>query len=415
MLNFPIRQVSGFGMTITNPPSATWPKSTQWRWFWYQAQELRSWHFVPRNLFSHIEWDSNFVVEVAQSKVNELSPATYPRTSDSTTEGGDSEYHQWVRDQLSSKSDLYSLSIRRPTADQVWSLAGNRFKKLTVDGNILLNIRNCEIDELTLAHFSTVTFDKCRVRFLEVQDGAASSINGANTYFGQINLRNKSIARLYLDGCTIRQVAPPTNPAENPFVGDVDLPRTYVVRGEVPAIGNVFRREGCPPVSSPQQLRDMRAHLSARSNLRAAGVFHAIELSNARASEPTYFESFVSWIYEVGSNYGNSMTRPFFWFLFFFCLIAASDLIFNLAEPVAKEDLYGWQNQLRSANIGDRIIKSFVYAGATVFNPLGVLATKSLVIAKTFWFLAFGHVLGLFGLASLALFFIALRRRYKLE
>ena len=58
-----------------------------------------------------------------------------------------------------------------------------------------------------------------------------------------------------------------------------------------------------------QWLRDTRAALVARSNTIAAGFFHARELTITRPREHWTFK-LASYVYEWGSNFGNSIARP---------------------------------------------------------------------------------------------------------
>jgi hypothetical protein len=165
-----------------------------------------------------------------------------------------------------------------------------------------------------------------------------------------------------------------------------------------------------------QWLRDAREAFTARNNLIAASIFHASELKLARPKE--WFKIFhpywlASWAYQVGSNFGNSIGLPLFWLFIFYVSIGVV-AYYSGTEPNVKASA-GWFTGIKAHGWCPEVLRAGVYAAQSILNPLNLFVTEPLVSVSNGWGVIASLVLGVFGIASLALFFLSLRRRFKLE
>ena len=165
-----------------------------------------------------------------------------------------------------------------------------------------------------------------------------------------------------------------------------------------------------------QWLRDTREALNARSNFVAAGIFHASELKLTRPKGPAKFFSaywWASWGYELGSAFGNSIGRSIW------CLVVILAALVVLAygagtEVTRPDDLRGWQQHLKGNDCSAQLLRASTYAVRSI-NPLNFFASQPLVVVSdTFWAVV-GGVFSIMGVATVALFLLSLRRRFKLE
>ena len=178
----------------------------------------------------------------------------------------------------------------------------------------------------------------------------------------------------------------------------------------------LFHRVTLPPTAERyrvQWLRDAREALTARSNLVAAGIFHASELrlSRSKAAGLTYW--LASWGYQLGSNFGNSIARALGWLIFsFFAIVLVAYC--SGTEPSQKASA-GWFTALKACGMWPEVRRAGVYAAQSILNPLNLFVQEPLVSVSNGWGAFAGLVLGILGIASLALLLLSVRRRFKLE
>jgi hypothetical protein len=160
-----------------------------------------------------------------------------------------------------------------------------------------------------------------------------------------------------------------------------------------------------------QLLRDGRASLTAKNNLQAASVLHAAELVMNRETE-SFFPNIVSRIYEYGSLFGNSIGLPILWmFVFWLC---AFEIAVCGGTSLNRDSLIGWQAALDGSAAKQQILRAAVYAFG-VFNPLNLLAPKSLVAVDCWGAALLCSLFGIAGTISIALLLLSIRRKFKLE
>jgi len=83
----------------------------------------------------------------------------------------------------------------------------------------------------------------------------------------------------------------------------------------------------------------------------------------------------------------------------------------ELTRPA--NELRGWQQSLEGGECAARLLRAGMYAMQSI-NPLNLFGSPLIVISRAWWAFV-GGVLGVFGLAALALFFLSLSRHFKLE
>jgi hypothetical protein len=120
-----------------------------------------------------------------------------------------------------------------------------------------------------------------------------------------------------------------------------------------------------------------------------------------------------SWGYQLGSNFGNWIGLPVFWLLIFFGSISVF-AYYAGTEPNLKASA-GWFAGLKACGSWPEVVRAGVYAAQSILNPLNLFVTEPLVSVSNGWVAFAGLVLGVLGIAALALFLLSLRRRFKLE
>jgi hypothetical protein len=270
----------------------------------------------------------------------------------------------------------------RPGGDARRHRVFNSEVKNLTDTGCALHIRNCRVDHLTLSNGSDVVIEDCWFRVLECHSNGPS--------FGRLRIWRGGILDLRLVG-------------EGRF-RDAVFVRTWVPRFRLP--GETF------DVASH---RELRAQFTSENDSLAAGVFHAAELSMERPNDPSRMNWLVGLVYELGCDYGNRTFRPVGWLLFVFLVLGAFAFFCDIGVLAMNEkELFGWQKHLHGNGCAPRLLRSAVLAVQALGNPLSLFA-KPLVIAKEPWqalVLMSGSVVGIL---AIAMFFISVRRRFRLE
>jgi hypothetical protein len=275
---------------------------------------------------------------------------------------------------------IASLTFRDGAAERRHRVFNAEVRSLSIH-RCPVHIRNCRIDHLMVIG-SDVVVEDCWFRILECRSD--------NYSFGMLRCWRGGILDLRLVG--------------GGNFRDAVFSRTWVPRFRLPR--ETFDVAGH---------RYLRTRFASENNSLAAGVFHAAELSMERPNDPSWMNRLVGLVYELGCDYGNRSVRPVGRFLLVFLALGlfafAGDIGVVAMEP---KELFGWQKGLDGTSLGARVLRSAVLAGQALFNPLNVFA-KPLVITKEPWqvlVLGFGSLLSIL---SIAMFFISVRRRFRLE
>jgi len=140
-----------------------------------------------------------------------------------------------------------------------------------------------------------------------------------------------------------------------------------------------------------------------------------VELAHERAHEG-HLSRAVSYIYEIGADFGSSLARPIGWFLLSLAMVTVVAILPG-AVCAGTDDLHGWQHVLIgttplkhcSLHASGTQPRAFVYAVPTDCEPLGVFGPRSTVIANTARYAAGLTALSLSG--SLAIVLLAISSR----
>lgn len=305
----------------------------------------------------------------------------------------------WTRQTLDANRDRYAIAdYSRPFCDAIGEWQVKRFKHLR-----LYNDQAFESDGGRIELFDMVTSD-CIVRLSncfvgEIRGGGRTTLELRDCWVGCLNFEPGSYQRLTIHGGGLLDVR--VN-GETGFVsGDILIDRVWIPR---------FQSDSKPNLGG---LRKLRTFFAGRNDPLAAGHFHAAELAIERTTE-SWANRLVGYLYEIGCDYGNSPSRAVCWLAF----TLGSIFVFNLLGDVAvvsETQLSGWQMSLPLPSFYSRLLRGFLLAFQSVFNPLGIFGGKSLLVVRDTASMLVVHGLGIIGLLSVAMFFISIRRRFKLD
>lgn len=242
---------------------------------------------------------------------------------------------------------------------------------------------------------------RCYVDKISVISGAGLNLKLRNCWIKSFDMAPASLRHLEIDGGGILALHCPSADGENPFTGPVTIKNLYLPRSPGTDM-------------NPQRLRDIRGHLISLHNTLAAGAFHGAELALDRPNESWSNRRF-NWLYEVMADYGNSTTRPIISFFILLAIMTVTTAV--LDDPVIADnnEAKGWKTALQSSTLLGQIGRSLMYAFSAIFNPLGVLNTKPLLLLTNPVAVVLVAIIGLFATLSLAFLVIGIRRRFKLE
>ena len=280
--------------------------------------------------------------------------------------------------QLDFPNAIQSLSIRESGA----KISNRDIEAISV-GLLTdkIEISNCRIGTLSLAQSP---------RALHIVDSSIGTLNFSSCPANPLILERTTVLRFALSG------GPPTT-------GNVAFRKVFIPRNAATSAADI------------QNLRTLRKNLSDNQNLLAAGVLRSVELAYERHLEHVPAQV-VSYIYEIGADFGNSISRPFWWALTSLVLsFLYSYLGNNIALGVPPADLHGWQTSLQETGHSSELLKSIVYAVQSIFNPLGIFSSRALLVTNDVFAGAVLTTIGLIGTLSLVLLLIAVRRRFKAE
>jgi hypothetical protein len=160
-----------------------------------------------------------------------------------------------------------------------------------------------------------------------------------------------------------------------------------------------------------QHFRTLRKKLTEIHSLDAAGIVHAAEL---KISGKTlgFLDGMISDLYAVGSKYGTDSSRA----LLCMALAIGSNVLFLWLSDgtTVSRNLVGWQEFLDGRMYSGLLRASYLAVGQT-FNPGGLFGPLSLVVTTNPLVGIVSTVLGLLGTAALALFLLAIRRKFRLD
>ncbi len=312
------------------------------------------------------------------------------------------EYRNWVLNQLNQNRHVVDLGLERGHLEIRELEYAAKVRNLSLaNGYGKIVIRNMCIGTLTAGDGIDVTLIDCSVNNLKIGD--SNKMDFLNSNIGRLEISGRILQWSMKRGALLRLHMSARGPDPNPIIGTIELRKVYLPHD--PSEFDV----------DPQEYRDARAFLLERNNTLAAAVFHSAELALDRHRE-SWANQFASWIYELMSDYGNSIARPLLWFLAIFVTVTTVGAIFDAIQTnIPHEELHGWQFTLDKVGWHGQLWRAATYALQSIINPFGIFSTKPLLVAKSpYW--SIGLTLPCwFGTLSLALIVISLRRRFKLE
>ena len=202
------------------------------------------------------------------------------------------------------------------------------------------------------------------------------------------------------------------------FVSDIQCPDP---KGPNPIQGDVVIKDLVLPnkrehilSGSPQGIRSMKSHLLSLQNVQAARYFHSAEMRLDREADDR-LNKIISYFYDYFSDYGSSLWRPVVWIVGSIVVMGMITfwndsylLAFSAKEYVGA---YSW---LVGSELVNRLARACYMATQPLQNPLGIWAGKMLLIPKHVSISIWLVVQALFNIVWIALFVVALRRRFKI-
>ena len=274
------------------------------------------------------------------------------------------------------------------------------FGHIQIDGDGITALKVCDarILKLVVVNVGKLTFKNCEIGELIVV-AARQTYRISNCMIGHFHVvDNCMVQRLEWDGGYLGQFSL-RRPLDDAFVGDVWFHKVKLSRDDT--------------IHDVQWLRDTREALNARSNLVAAGIFHAAELALTRRREDWTFK-IASLIYQAGSNFGNSIGLPLLIFGIVIAALIAIALGYETDLTREKHQLAGWQQELHGGECRAQVLRALLYAWQSI-NPFNLFGSQQLVVVRDNVGAILGGFVGVIGIAAVALFALSLRRHFKLE
>lgn len=151
----------------------------------------------------------------------------------------------------------------------------------------------------------------------------------------------------------------------------------------------------------------LRQHMTKASNNIYENMFFEYEQRTQRAiywHEGKYFNWLISWFYEFMSEYGQNIARPVILIL---ALWSIFGIFFTLVGNIEVNDTnYKW-----AKSISD--IEGFGYSFQNIVNPLSLLSKDMPYHTNNIGIVLLGFVETLFSLALIALWLLAVKRRFQ--
>ncbi len=312
---------------------------TELRWkSWFEQQKTNPNPSTPdelKNLFDHL------VIEAINNQ--SLERLDLPgRPGDVLIEGKGPE-HSYVRD------------IRPPY--NVKTKISNIRTRLIRAQESSLELRNVWADELQIVQCNNVTLVNC--------------------FIGTLIIKPQPTSTFEMRGGGVLCIDCPSPGEMSPFTGSVFFDNKVF-----------FAKTPNSRLKGPQPYRNMRSHMAALQNTPMANIFHRLEQSTERKMDGYGFARLISALYEYISDYGSSVGRPALYFIALMIFTFVITLCLDGATYASSDEPYGWQQSLIGSDYEAQLIRSLVITGQATLNPLGVFATKVLLVAKT-GFLAF--------------------------
>ena len=278
-------------------------------------------------------------------------------------------------------------------------------QSLTLQSQINLTLSDLSIKTLTLgAPDVHLRVSNCSIRQLDVHSrDSRTEIRLYQSNVGTLNVVPGALSHYEMHGGSLLNVVCPPPGPNNPFSGTVSFtPRVFFPRERDTYI-----------LAGPQPYRNMRYHLRALENVQMANLFHSAELAVERKDD-SWTNHVVSYLYELTSDFGSSVLRPFLWLSLLYVSSVYAIFCSDGAEVPEPSGLVGWQHALIDPAWGE-YTRAFYLALQSFVNPVGIFGLKYLLVPKYTQLAAWLSVDGFIGLILLALLIFAIRRRFRIQ
>lgn len=273
----------------------------------------------------------------------------------------------------------------------------------TGGGSICLE--NLTIYQLVLTSTVPIKLINCQVARFEIGTGLPVRLISINTSIGFLSLSPTCVNHLDVAGGCILNFSCPPPGSENPFTGHVSFKSVFLPRDTKNYL-----------LESEQPYRSLSHHLHSLHNTTATHLFHTAELVVER-ERSSWTDNLISYLYQGLCDFGNSILRPFLWWLL---LIAVTTFIalhseggFVAADPESSH--LGWKTALFTNDNWSQLLQAGYGAITTALNPLGIFGTKSVLVAQSPWLAAWLTITGISSAVLIALLIFAIRRRFKMQ
>lgn len=269
-----------------------------------------------------------------------------------------------------------------------------------------------EIGTLRVRH-ANLELSNCRIGNLILDTGSIRLVL-KDCWVGRLEIQNDVVlGDCSISGGGVLSFETP-KPATKLFRGYLEIDRqTYVPTGPTSRM------------PTPNAYLFLRHQLTEVGNTEAAGFFARAEHYFNYRREPGAAR-LVSFLYWATSDYGTSVTRPLLWTL---GLVATGTAFGFTVGPVLDPDFLKHANdsamadQLHmtwySAFLDDdwraRLARATAAAWGAVFNPFSVFGDRGVVLMPSWWSNLILKLIGAFTTLSIAMFFLAIRRRFRLS
>src|SRR5712692_848569 len=313
----------------------------------------------------------------------------------------------------------FNLALNQAINNQEISIVGRSKNELATDiarlqvigiGMSSLRLEGLAIELLQIYHaVSILDLVNCQIGKIEIGGGGDSlRLTSKNTSVGLLHLTPACIHYLDVTGGCILNFNCPTPSSGNPFMGHVAFaPSVFLPKDTKNYL-----------LESAQPYRNIRHHLRALHNSEAASLFHSAELIVER-ERASWTDNLVSRLYGSFSDFGNSILRPFLWWLLLIAAttFAALHIEGGLISTDATTKNVGWPTNdgLYADNDLGLLFRAVYAAFTAAINPFGLFGSKSLLIAQNSWLAAVLTAEQILSAVLITLIIFAIRRRFKIQ
>lgn len=271
--------------------------------------------------------------------------------------------------------------------------------------NGLLTLENLSMERLDLGAPSRVQVNlkNSDIKALAVSQPSEHIVTIENCRVGTLTLTPHSIGHYEMRGGCILNIDSPPPGDKNPFTGSVSLLNVFLPRDTRHYL-----------LRGPQPYRNLRAHLRSLENAQTANLVHAAEMAVERETD-TKMNNFFSVLYELLSDFGSSALRPILWLTGLLILSSVVFYAFDGAHVARSDNLVGWRCVLLQSDQWGRAWRAVVMALQPITSPLSIFGARGLLVPNSISLAIWSVIQGVLSITFIALFLLAIRRRFKMQ